>query len=212
MHSTLLSFVVLSVLNTAIALPSSVAMRGGKTDPTLGDTDLLNSCPGAVGSPNVERADKCTLINIVNNPQVVNFQNVGSPFLNCDGETDALTVMLGGSTTADTSTTVNADLGIDIDGITLGGGASTTTDNSQTVSQSQTFDVPPGRQAILTAGFTFKSQTGNVQVNYGDQVNGHFIWFTGATVTQQTLTNAAVEYQVHETACGTDPTDLNNQS
>jgi len=83
--------------------------------------------------------------------------------------------MLGGSTTVDTSTTVNADIGVNIEGISLGGGVPTTTDNNQTVSQSQMFDVPAGRQAIMTIGVTFHSQTGNVQVNYGDRVNGHFI-------------------------------------
>lgn len=82
--------------------------------------------------------------------------------------------MLGGSSTVNTSTTTDASIGVDLDGISLGGGISTTTDNSQTVSQSEMFDVPPGRQAILTAGVTFHSQTGNVQVNYPDRVNGHF--------------------------------------
>ncbi|KAJ7432363.1 hypothetical protein B0H11DRAFT_1940689 [Mycena galericulata] len=207
-----LCVIALSLCGTVIALPRNVTMRGDKTDPTLGDTDLLNSCPGAAGTPNVERADKCTLINIVNNPDVQNFFNVGNPFLNCDGGTDPLTVMLGGSTTVDTSTAVNADIGVDIEGISLGGGVSTTTDNSQTVSQSQMFDVPAGRQAIMTIGVTFHSQTGNVQVNYGDQVNGHFIWFTGTTVTQLIPANAAVAIQVHESACGTDVTDLNNHS
>ncbi|KAF8180344.1 hypothetical protein K438DRAFT_1725603 [Mycena galopus ATCC 62051] len=205
-------FAVLSVFSTAIALPTGVIGRGDQTDPTLGDTDLLNSCPGTAGSPNVERADKCTLINIVNNPQVQNFQNVGNPFLNCDGGTDPVTVMLGGSSTADTSTTVNANIGVNIGDVSLGGGVSSTTDNSQTISQSQSFDVPPGRQAILTAGVTFTSQTGNVQVNYGDRVNGHFIYFTGSTMTQLTPTNAAIAYQVHESACSTDATDLNNHS
>jgi len=204
--------IVLSLFTNAIAVPTNV-VRGDKTDPTLGDVDLLNSCPGAAGSPNVENADTCTLVNTVNNSNVVNFYNIGDPFLNCDGGTGPLTVMLGGSSTVDTSTTTDANIGVDLPfGISIGGGVSTTTDDSQTVSQSEMFDVPPGRQAILTAGVTFLSQTGNVQVNYPDRVNGHFEYFTGTTITQLTPSGAAPEYQVHESACGTNVTDLTNSS
>lgn len=95
-------------------------------------------------------------------------------FSSCDGEIGNLTVNLGGSSTIDASITANLDLGVALDGISLGGGISATIDGSQSVSQSQTFDVSPGRQAILTAGVTFHSQTGNVQVNYPDRINGHF--------------------------------------
>ncbi|KAJ7189668.1 hypothetical protein GGX14DRAFT_538151 [Mycena pura] len=187
MHSIfILSVTALYLCGTAIALPSNVTMRGGKTDPTLGDTDLLNSCPGAAGSPNVERADKCTLVSV---------------------RTDPLTVTLGGSKTVETTTTVDADIGVDIGGISLGGGFSSTTDNSKTVSHSQTHGRP-----IMTVGVTFHSQTGNIQVNYGDTVNGHFIWYTTNTVTQLTPANAEDAIQVHESACGTDVTDLNNHS
>ncbi|KAF8073845.1 hypothetical protein FPV67DRAFT_1666595 [Lyophyllum atratum] len=178
-----------------------------------GDKDLLLSCPGAAGSPNVQRADRCTLINIVNNPDQVIFKNVGNPQLNCAGGTGPTTVTLGGSSTVSTETSVNANLGVSFEGISIGGGISTSESHSQETSKSIQYEVPPGRQAVYTAGYTFHSQTGNIQVNYGDRVADHYIWFTGATVTQKTPNKGALpRYQVHETKCGTDPNDLNNKS
>ncbi|KAF8073844.1 hypothetical protein FPV67DRAFT_770622 [Lyophyllum atratum] len=177
------------------------------------DKDLLLSCPGAAGSPNVQRADRCTLINIVNNPDEIVFKNVGNPQLNCAGGTGPTTVTLGGSSTVTTETSVNANLGASFEGINVGGGISTSESHAEQTSNLTKYDVPPGRQAVYTAGYTFHSQTGNIEVNYGDRVGGHYKWFTGVTVTKKTPNNDAVpQYQVHETKCGTDPNDLNNKS
>ncbi|KAL1940929.1 hypothetical protein VTO73DRAFT_7565 [Trametes versicolor] len=181
-------------------------------DDSPADQDLLASCPGGPGSSNIAHADRCTLINIVNNPDVRLFSILGDPQLNCGGSSDDITVTLGGESTVGSETTVNADFGVDVEGISVGGGISSTTSSSQTVSKSISFTVKPGRQAVYVAGTNFHSQTGNVQVNYGSRQFGHFIWFTGTTITQLSPDSGDVEFDVHETACGTDPRDLNNSS
>ncbi|KAG5719262.1 hypothetical protein E4T56_gene13379 [Termitomyces sp. T112] len=177
------------------------------------DKDFLLSCPGNAGSPNVKRADRCTLINIKHNPDKVIFQNVGNAQLNCAGGTTPTTVTLGGSTSVSTTTSVDTNIGITFgSGFSIGGGiSSSTTKESQTTKQIQ-YDVPPGRQAILTAGYNFHSQTGNVQVNYGSRVNGHYIWYTGVAITQLVPDGQPPRYEVHESKCGTNPLDLNNKS
>ncbi|KAG6863802.1 hypothetical protein C0991_003112, partial [Blastosporella zonata] len=93
------------------------------------------------------------------------------------------------------------NVGISFEDITIGGGISTsdtqTTVNSKTIA----YTVPPGRQAILTAGSKYHSQTGNVQVNYGDQINGHYIWFTDAKITKLIPAGGEPAFQIHETKC-----------
>lgn len=209
--------VLLAILPlVAQALPASYATRNGTLLFRRGafeEKDLLLSCPGAAGSPKIQRADRCTLINIVNNPDQIIFKNIGNPQLNCAGGTGPTTVTLGGSTTVSKTTSVNANFGVSFEGISIGGGIETSETESQETSKTIQYEVPPGRQAVYTAGYTFHSQTGNVQVNYGDRVEGHYIWFTGATVTQLTPDgNALPRFQVHESKCGTDPNDLNNHS
>ncbi|KAJ4476195.1 hypothetical protein J3R30DRAFT_3704731 [Lentinula aciculospora] len=194
--------------HSAIAAPSRFRLR---RDTSPSDNDLLLSCPGAAGSPNVENADKCTLVNIVNNPDTRVWSVVGDAQLNCGGGTQPITVAIGGSSTVSSSTNANVDLGIDFEGIKIGGGLSTSTATEQTTSNTTTITVEPGRQIVQTVGVLSHSQSGNVQVNYGSRVDDHFIWFTGAVITQLTPTSD-LEFDTHETACGTDPTDLNNVS
>ena len=93
----------------------------------------------------------------------------------CDGGTNPVTVTIGGSTTVSTTNTIDADAGIDIAGITIGGGFSKTKTTTTTMSNSTTFSVPPGRQVVQVVGVNHHSQTGRVQVNFGDHVDGHFI-------------------------------------
>ncbi len=82
---------------------------------------------------------------------------------------------LGGSETVSETTTINANFGINFEGISIGGGASETTETSTTMSKSIEFSIPPGRQAVYVAGVRHKSETGNVQVNYGSKQKGHFV-------------------------------------
>ncbi|KAG6913703.1 hypothetical protein DXG01_004803, partial [Tephrocybe rancida] len=184
------------------ALPTeydALYARGNAKD--LSDKDFLLSCPGAAGSPNVQRADRCTLVNIVNNPDNVVFRNIGSPELNCAGGTTPTTVTIGGVTSVSTTTSVDVNMGISFEGISIGGGMSSSTTQSTEISNSTTYTVPPGKQAIYTVGIKSHSQTGNIQVNYGDRVNGHYIWFTGAKVTQLIPSDEEPRYEVHETKC-----------
>ncbi|KAJ7195673.1 hypothetical protein GGX14DRAFT_474661 [Mycena pura] len=200
------SFVLFALLGHAVSAPAFIPR-----DDSPSDTDLLLSCPGAPGSPNVERADKCTLVNIVNNPDTPVVSNVGNVQANCEGGTDPIMLTVGGSTTISSTTTANADVGVDLDGFSIGGGLSTASTSSTTQSNSTMITIPPGRQSVMTVSVLSHSQSGNVQVNYGDRVDDHFIWFTGAVITQVTPTNQ-LTFDVHETACGTDPLDLNNHS
>ncbi|KAI0671411.1 hypothetical protein C8Q78DRAFT_1069099 [Trametes maxima] len=170
--------------------------------------DLINSCPGGPGSDKFEKADRCTLVNVVQNPDVRKWAVLGDPQLNCGNATGSISEMLGGSHTVTQTTTVDASFGIELEGVTLGGGVSSSDEDSTTLSRSITFDVPPGRQAVYVAGTLFKSVSGNVQVNYPDRQEGHFEWTTGAKVTQLTPVPDDVEFDVHETDCGTDPRDL----
>ncbi|KAG6828574.1 hypothetical protein H0H92_007504 [Tricholoma furcatifolium] len=189
---------VLPFLSQALPTDQSALARRG----SISDKDYLLSCPGAAGSPNVQRADKCTLVNIQNNPDKIIFTNVGSPQLNCAGGTTPTMVTLGGSTSVSTTTTSDVNFGISFGGISLGGGMSTSTTNAHATSKEITYTVPPGRQAVLTAGFNYHSQTGNVKVNYGNRVNGHYIWFTNAKITQLVPDGGPPQFQIHETKCG----------
>ena len=93
----------------------------------------------------------------------------------CDGGTSPVSVTIGGSTTVSTTNTIDANAGIDIEGIKIGGGVSNTKTLTTTMSNSTTFSVPPGRQVVQVVGVNHQSQTGQVQVNFGDRVDGHFI-------------------------------------
>jgi len=216
MRSHLFAVLITSLPLFVQALPASyiakndthLFRRGQVTD-----KDFLLSCPGAAGSPNVERADKCTLDNIRNNPDQIIWKNIGNPQLNCAGGTGPTTVTLGGTTSVSKTTSVNANFGISFEGITIGGGVDSSETHTQETTKTISYQVPPGRQAVYTTAYTFHSQTGNVKVNYGNRINGHYIWFTGTTVTKTTPdNNIPPRYEVHESKCGTDPNDLNNHS
>ncbi|RPD56199.1 hypothetical protein L226DRAFT_523692 [Lentinus tigrinus ALCF2SS1-7] len=207
------AFFALSLLSSTLALTTGHALpRGGfvPRDDGPANEDLLASCPGGPGSPNVKKADKCTLVNIVNNPDVRVWTVLGDPQLNCGGATEDITVTLGGETTVSQTTTVNADFGVSLEGISVGGGVSDSESTSTTESKTIEFSIPPGRQAVYVAGVAQTSETGNVQVNYGSKVDGHFIWFTGTTITKLTPKGNDVEFDVHESDCGTDPRDLSS--
>ncbi|KAI0755495.1 hypothetical protein C8Q74DRAFT_309634 [Fomes fomentarius] len=206
---------IFSLLSTVFAHPTVEALdeasgRLVRREDKLSNQDLLASCPGAPGSSNVRRADRCTLINIVNNRDRRIWTVLGDPQLNCGGATDDITVTLGGEQTVSETTTINANFGIDFDGISIGGGVSETTETSTTMSKSIEFSIPPGRQAVYVAGVLHKSETGRVQVNYGSKQRGHYIWFTGTTVTKLTPISDDVQFDVFETNCGRDPRDLSN--
>ncbi|KAJ6600591.1 hypothetical protein DFH09DRAFT_1021118 [Mycena vulgaris] len=200
------SFVVFALLGHAISAPVFIPR-----DDSPSDTDLFLSCPGAAGSPNIEGADKCTLVNIVNNPDTPVVSTLGDVQANCEGGTSPIMLTIGGETTVGTSVTANVDVGVELEGFNIGGGLSTESSSSTTQSKSTMVSIPPGRQSVMTMSVLSHSQSGNVQVNFGDRVDGHFIWFTNAVITQVTPTNQ-VSFDVHETACGTDPLDLNNHS
>lgn len=82
---------------------------------------------------------------------------------------------LGGQQTITETTTVDANIGVSLEGVTIGGGASSSDSTANTVSKTISYTVPPGRQAVFVAGTAQQSQTGNVQVNYADRQFGHFI-------------------------------------
>lgn len=82
---------------------------------------------------------------------------------------------LGGQQTITETTTVDANIGVSLEGVTIGGGASSSSSTANTVSKTISYTVPPGRQAVFVAGTAQQSQTGNVQVNYADRQFGHFI-------------------------------------
>lgn len=83
---------------------------------------------------------------------------------------------LGGEQTISESTTVSANVGFEIpDGLSIGGGVESSSEQSTTVSKSVQFPVPPGKQAVYVVGTAQKSETGNIQVNYGDRQFDHFI-------------------------------------
>ena len=93
----------------------------------------------------------------------------------CGGATEDVSVSLGGSSTITQSVTASADVGFDLDGLTIGGGVETSTSKESTTSQTITFSIPPGKQAVYVAGIAHTSETGHVQVNYGSRQFGHFI-------------------------------------
>ncbi|KAH9939355.1 uncharacterized protein BXZ73DRAFT_43795 [Epithele typhae] len=200
------ALITLSFMTAAFAVPTT-DLSGRENSPN--DADLLASCPGGPGSSNVERADRCTLINIVNNPDTRVYKALGDPQLNCGGGTDEVKVTLGGSTEVSQTVTVSANLGINVEGISVGGGISTTDTSTETQSKTVEYSIPPGRQAVFVTGIDHRSQTGNVKVNYGDRQFDHFIWFTGTTITQLTPTDDVV-FDVYESACGTDPNDFSS--
>ena len=96
-------------------------------------------------------------------------------FDSCGGGTQPVTITIGGSETITTSFNLDADVGIDIGGIQIGGGISSSHSDSVTTSQTTQYVVSPGRQVVQVAGIVYKNQTGNIQVNYGDRVFGHYI-------------------------------------
>ncbi|KAG5651081.1 hypothetical protein H0H81_009969 [Sphagnurus paluster] len=169
---------LLPLLAQAIPTQQSGANDGmmlhRREDPPT-DQDLLLSCPGAAGSPNIRRADQCTLINIVDNPDEIVWKNLGNAQQNCGGSTTSTEVTLGGSTSFSSTTTVNANFGFSFEGLSIGGGASTSETKTESSTQSVKYSIPPGSQAVYTAGYNHKSQTGNVQVNFGKRVAEHYI-------------------------------------
>jgi hypothetical protein len=93
----------------------------------------------------------------------------------CEGGTSPIMLTVGGETTVSTSTTANVDVGVELEGINIGGGLSTESSSSTTQSKSTMVSIPPGRQSVMTMSVLSHSQSGNVQVNFGDRVDDHFI-------------------------------------
>lgn len=94
----------------------------------------------------------------------------------CGGATEDITVELGGSQTVSQTTTVSTTAGITIpDVLSIGGGVETSNSKESTVSKTISFAIPSGKQAVFVAGTAYQSQTGNIQVNYGDRQFDHFI-------------------------------------
>ncbi|KAI0632433.1 hypothetical protein C8Q77DRAFT_1125696 [Trametes polyzona] len=197
--------VVLSMVSSALALP-----RFSARDQGFNDQDLFDSCPGGPGSAHLERADRCTLHKPLTNPNVRKFVVVGNPQLNCGGGTDPVTVTLGGETSISETTTINVDIGIEIEALKIGGGISNSETQTTTVSKTVSFDIPPRRQAVFVAGQNFNSLNGQVQVNYPDRQFGHFEWYTNTNITRLIPIGGDVQFDVHESDCGTDPTDLSS--
>ncbi len=83
--------------------------------------------------------------------------------------------MVGGSTEVSQTTTVDANVGIAIDGLSIGGGVSDSSTTSSTVSKMISITIPPQRQAVFVGGQNFNSENGRVQVNFRDRQFGHFI-------------------------------------
>ncbi|OJT01647.1 hypothetical protein TRAPUB_7905 [Trametes pubescens] len=198
------SFVVLSVLGFALAFPQHYPRQD------FSDQDLFDSCPGGPGSSKFESADRCTLDSPIAGPNVRKFVVVGDPQLNCGGGTEPVTLMVGGSTEVSQTTTVDANVGIAIDGLSIGGGVSDSSTTSSTVSKMISITIPPQRQAVFVGGQNFNSENGRVQVNFRDRQFGHFIWFPGTNITRLTPIDGDVEFDVHESDCGTDPRDLSS--
>ncbi|KAI0742683.1 hypothetical protein C8Q80DRAFT_1356330 [Daedaleopsis nitida] len=222
---TITFFVLCALSGVVSALPADPALaQGGYTaydaipgrdglaarthEGKIDGKDLFASCPGGPGSPHVSRADRCTLINIKNNADKRVWKVLGDPQLNCKGSTEPITVSLGGETTVSQTTEINANFGIAAEGLSIGGGISESLGTSTTQSKTISFNIPPGRQAVYVVGVNHKSQTGNVQVNYGSRQMGHFVWFTGATITRLTPVHDDVQFDVFQSPCGTNPEDL----
>ncbi|KAI0827658.1 hypothetical protein BC628DRAFT_1409594 [Trametes gibbosa] len=195
--------VVLAVLGSALALPQFMPRDDA---PDFTDADLLASCPGGPGTKKLERADRCTLEDPVTIPNVRKFTVIGNPQLNCDGGSEAISVQLGGQTTITQTTTVSADVGFEVDELKIGGGVETSSSKSSTFSRQVTYSIPPKRQAVYVAGQNYQAQSAHVQVNYGDRQFGHFIWFTNENVTHLTAILGDIEFDVHESACGSSST------
>ncbi|KAJ6548580.1 hypothetical protein B0H19DRAFT_1031833 [Mycena capillaripes] len=140
-----ISVVVFALLGHAISAPAFIPR-----DDSPSDTDLFLSCPGAAGSPNIERADKCTLVNIVNNPDTHVVSNLGDAQANCEGGTSPVMLTIGGETTVGTSITADVEVGVDLDVFSIGGGLSTESSSSTTQSKSTMVSIPPGRQSVMT--------------------------------------------------------------
>ncbi|KAI0751790.1 hypothetical protein C8Q80DRAFT_1119445 [Daedaleopsis nitida] len=219
--------VAFSLLSAAFALPTDDAFAGGYTEidaipafdslnglearthqGTISSVDLLASCPGGPGSPNVGRADRCTLTDIVTNPDKRIWTTIGQPQLNCHGGVTPVNETLGGTTEVHQKITVSVELGFDIGAVKLGASVSTELGTSTTQSKTIMFAVLPGKQAVYLVGLNHKSRTGRVQVNYGSRQKGHYIWYTGARVTQVTPDPNDVEFDVYVSNCGANPYDL----
>lgn len=96
-------------------------------------------------------------------------------FLSCGGGTQPITVTVGGSKTSSVSYTASASFNLNIEGIDIGGGGFSTEEGTQVqTSNSTTYIVSPGRQVVQTIGVLHHSETGNVQVNFGKRVAGHY--------------------------------------
>ncbi|KAI0751788.1 hypothetical protein C8Q80DRAFT_1268973 [Daedaleopsis nitida] len=225
-----ITLVALSLLGAAWAVPADEAFaRGGYTEydaipaldglndiearthqGTISSVDLLASCPGGPGSSNVARADRCTLINIKNNPDKRVWKTMGDPQLNCKGGVTPVAETLGGTTTVSQTVTVSVNIGFESEALKISGGASISSEEGTSTTQTKLvmFTIPPGKQAVYVTGVNQKSETGNVQVNYGTRQKGHYIWFTGATLTRLTPDPNNVVYDVYVSNCGTNPTDL----
>ena len=95
----------------------------------------------------------------------------------CGGDTEDISVMLGGSSTITQSVTSSANTSFNLDAITIGGGAETTSSKTTTTTttKSLTFSIPPGKQAVYVAGVAYANETGVIQVNYGTPQFGHYI-------------------------------------
>ncbi|KAI0744771.1 hypothetical protein C8Q76DRAFT_606937 [Earliella scabrosa] len=200
----LASIVILSLLNVNLAL-STCYSRGLVSmcarDDKPPDEDLFDSCPGGPGSDKLQRADRCTLVNIESS-YTREWVVLGDVQRNCDGGEDEVTVTIGGEHTVSGTTTLNANAAFTVGPVQIGGGIVQSSTENTTVSRSIEYAIRPGKQAVYVAGVVHSNETGNIKVNYGDRQRGHYIWFTESTVTRLTPIREDIQYDLHVTECG----------
>ncbi|EIW52226.1 uncharacterized protein TRAVEDRAFT_24508 [Trametes versicolor FP-101664 SS1] len=184
------------------------------------DQDIINSCPGAPGSPHLRRADYCTLVNRIDNPNSHTFTILGNPQLNCGDGTSSITMTVGGEAVVEQTTTINANAqsaGSNAStafsfpqNISLSGGLAEGSVLKIAVKNSTKYLLPPGKQAVLVAVTAQRSQTGNIEAAFRNPWITNMVSFypTKANMTQLTPIANSVEFDVYESACGTDPRDL----
>ncbi|KAF8595855.1 hypothetical protein BDV93DRAFT_548603 [Ceratobasidium sp. AG-I] len=203
-------FTALPICVTAVFLAQAVSAglltfrQGGPSD-----DDLLLSCPGAPGSPNIERADRCVLKDPVRQPDIRYWVVLGAAQGNCGGGTDPIEWTVGGSKTITRTVNVGLTSGINVDGISIGGSVQISDSIAVTVSESVKVTIPPGRQAVHAAGINHQVFSSNVKINYPDRVFGHYEWYTSAIATVAYPMGDNIIYDPHFSDCGTDPYNLN---
>ncbi|WP_043267701.1 hypothetical protein [Streptomyces sp. CT34] len=177
---------------TAAVLASSTVVFASpaSADDGLSRKQLLNDCPGRMeqiqipqtqpGIPIYKPARKLDGCTFESSEEwdAWEWRDTGQTVTNCNpGATQPIQHRSDSTEAWSAGWNVGGELGFDAGKFAGGLNASYNWSNTVSRTNSNTVTISPGRKGSLTAGAEIHHAKGRIRVNYGEQAEGHYIWY-----------------------------------